>query len=192
MRAAHRTTWPGAFWNWLYDQGEEELDVTDEDGNPLYAVKVWEGQGTGRSSEPVGQADIEPGTWGKHAPWYVPCGVTGSLTDADTIKLINLAMSDGGGTWDDQELSCTLPAGHDAVSGYEHHIKAVATQEFGPGRETITWWASWLDLDLRREEAALFTAPMCDKEKTGPQGGEWGCLLIAGHDASGDDRHDWM
>jgi hypothetical protein len=129
-----------------------------------------------------------------HAPDYVSCGVTGRLTDSDTVRLINLAMSDGGGTWDGQELACELPAGHDAVPAFKHHIKRVALQEFGPGRE-VAWWASWLDLDLRRDEAVLFTAPTCDKEKKDPKDpdGEsrWVCLLIAGHDEY-DDRHDWV
>ncbi|MCX0247851.1 hypothetical protein [Streptomyces drozdowiczii] len=37
--------------NWLDDQ--EDRQLTDKDGNPRYAVVIWERRGTERSSEPI-------------------------------------------------------------------------------------------------------------------------------------------
>jgi hypothetical protein len=116
------------------------------------------------------------------------CGVRGRLADADVIKLQNLAMPGGIYNWEDQELACELPQGH----GSDHHVQSLATQDFGQADQI--WWASWLDIDGLRDEAAMFTGPVCNATLEGTEGPEgerpvWGCLLLAGHTTPNDRRH---
>ncbi|SHL76470.1 hypothetical protein [Streptomyces yunnanensis] len=106
------------------------------------------------------------------------CGARGRLCDADVIKLQNLARPGGITNWDDQELTCRLPEGHEV----EEHEQFLVEQDFG--RESQLWWATWHDVDGLREEAAMFTGPICDFTHQG-----WTCLLLAGHTTPDDQRH---
>lgn len=114
---------------------------------------------------------------------YPKCGARGKLSDADVIKLQNLAMTDGILSWHDQDLECQMPEGH----GIERHLQLVTTQSFGAVDHV--WWASWLDMDGLRDEAALFVGPTCDATESTPDGGELTCLLLAGHTTPDDERH---
>ncbi|WP_420032191.1 hypothetical protein ACN2WE_04855 [Streptomyces sp. cg28] len=107
------------------------------------------------------------------------CNAEGRLSDADVIKMQNMAMLDRDVNWDAQQLTCGLPEGHDI----EQHIALVASQGFGDGLQSV-WWASWLDMDGLRDEAALFVGPECDARHEG-----FACLLLRGHTTPDDQRH---
>lgn len=113
------------------------------------------------------------------------CGARGQLSDADAVKLQNLAFTGSVWTWDHRHLKCELPENH----GIGVHVQRLATQDF---KEPVTWWASWYDIDGLRDEAALFTGPLCgelDPESDMPPGEEAACLLLDGHSTEEDARH---
>lgn len=113
------------------------------------------------------------------------CGVRGTLSDADAAKLMNLAFASAVWTWDDRELVCELPADH----ATKIHVQRLATQDF---KEPVVWWASWLDIDSLRDEAAMFTGPLCDEVEPDSDmepGVEPACLLLQGHATDDDQRH---
>jgi len=118
----------------------------------------------------------------------VRCGVRGTLSDSDAVKLQNLAITSSIWTWDHRELTCELPAGH----AIQTHIQRLATQDF---TEPVVWWASWLDIDGLRDAAAMFTGPLCGEVEPGsgmPPGEEPACLLLQGHATPEDERHDFL
>lgn len=116
---------------------------------------------------------------------YERCGARGTLSDADAVKLQNLAFTSSIWVWDDRELACELPADH----AVKVHVKRLATQEF---TEPVVWWASWLDIDGLRDEAAMFTGPLCGEVEPGSgmdPGVEPACLFLQGHTTDEDQRH---
>ncbi|NUV54605.1 hypothetical protein G6W51_17135 [Streptomyces coelicolor] len=122
------------------------------------------------------------------------CGMRGRLADAEVIKLQNLAHTGSIYNWDNAELICGLPEGH-ADDEDDQHIQRVTEQQFG--EDTQCWWASWLDIDGLRDEAAMFTGPRCnatlDESRGGPFGRYvWECSLLAGHAQSDGDLHMTM
>lgn len=114
------------------------------------------------------------------------CGMAGTLSDADAVKLQNLPAVGGIMTWDHRELTCGLPAGH----GLEHHVQHLVVQEFG---EPVLWWAAWRDIDVLRDEAAMFTAPICGAlapaEDEVDESAPFQCLLMDEHTTDEDRRH---
>lgn len=122
------------------------------------------------------------------------CGVRGRLADAEVIKLQNLAHTGSIYNWGNAELTCQLPEGH-ADDEDDQHIQWVTDQRFGEVKQD--WWASWLDIDGLRDEAAMFTGPSCparlDESRSGPFGRYvWECALLAGHAQSDGDLHMTM
>ncbi|CAL9369092.1 hypothetical protein [Streptomyces sp. enrichment culture] len=123
---------------------------------------------------------------------YPICGMRGRLADAEMIKLHNLANTGEIYSAGKAELTCQLPEGHTDDED-DQHIQWVAEQRFG--EVTQDWWASWLDVDGLRDEAAMFTGPGCPTtldEGEDPDGGRivWQCVLLAGHvPYHGDDLH---
>lgn len=112
------------------------------------------------------------------------CGVQGRLSDNDVIKFQNLPLLDRDVNWNHQELTCGLPKDH----GIEQHIQILASQGF---ETPVLWWASWLDMDGLRDEAATFTGPICDAPYRPPGQADLGltCLLLSGHTTPDDKRH---
>lgn len=116
------------------------------------------------------------------------CQVRGRLSDADAVKLQNLAFTGSTWTWENRHLKCQLPEDHDV----EVHVQRLAAQGF---KEPVTWWASWLDIDGLRDQAALFTGPLCSEPDLGsdtPPGEEAACLLLDGHTTEDDERHMFL
>ncbi|MES9804943.1 helix-turn-helix transcriptional regulator [Streptomyces cinereoruber] len=113
---------------------------------------------------------------------YQRCGVRGTLSDADAMKLQNLAFTTAIHSWEDRNLTCELPEGHSSAE----HVAQLATQNF---EEPVVWWASWLDIDELRDAAALFTGPVCGAVDPAPGREEWDCVLLQGHMQSDDDQH---
>jgi len=107
-------------------------------------------------------------------PQVPECGARGSLTDEDTMKLMNLPFVDSIMTWDQQQLTCWLPDGHPGTA----HMQFLVCQYDLP--DTVWWWASWLDLDGHREHAVMFPGRGCDVDF---------CVLPFGHTEGGDSRH---
>ncbi|WP_032761171.1 hypothetical protein [Streptomyces alboviridis] len=126
---------------------------------------------------------------------YPVCGMRGRLADAEVIKLQNLAHTPSIYNWDNADLTCQLPEGH-ADEERDQHIQWVTEQQFGEVKQD--WWASWLDVDGLRDEAAMFTGPSCPA--TLDEGKDlhgdrivWACALLAGHvQYHGDDLHMTM
>ncbi|QKN87551.1 hypothetical protein SEA_HFRANCETTE_24 [Streptomyces phage HFrancette] len=125
---------------------------------------------------------------------YEPCGVRGQMADADAITLMNLAHTGCIVSWDIQHLECELPMGHDDDET-SHHVQHLVPQDFSAaGHQNVDWWASWIDKDDLRNNAAVFVAPMCDATLCTPgqppESG-WVCTLLAGHESEGVQRHNW-
>ncbi|MFE7510150.1 hypothetical protein ACFU8I_02815 [Streptomyces sp. NPDC057540] len=119
---------------------------------------------------------------------YEECGVQGTLSDLDAMKLQNLAFTDSIWTWEHRHLTCQLPAGH----ANEEHVTQLARQLF---KDPVVWWASWLDTDALRDAAAMFTAPECgavDPNSPHPPGQEGVCQFLQGHDWSEGDQHVYL
>ena len=101
----------------------------------------------------------------------------GRLTDTDTLKLMNLPFVDSIMTWDQQELECWLPKGHDQ-DPTSAHVQFLVGQYDGPHQ--VWWWASWLGHPEHRDNAMMFAGPACQED---------GCVLPHGHTDAGDERH---
>jgi hypothetical protein len=113
------------------------------------------------------------------------CGMPGTLSDADAVKLQNLPVTGGHMTLSHRELECGLPADH----GMGHHVQFLVAQEFG---DPVLWWAAWLDIEGLRDEAAMFVAPICGVTQAYPgmkPGMELQCLLMQEHTTDEDQRH---
>lgn len=115
------------------------------------------------------------------------CGASGALSDADTVKLQNLPTGGSIANWNNQELTCGLPTGHDL----KHHVQQVFVQEF---TKEVVWWAAWLDIDGLRDQAAMFTAPICGvtAQEVDGEGYDYTCLLMDEHVTDDDRRHIFL
>ncbi|MEU1497314.1 hypothetical protein [Streptomyces sp. NPDC005732] len=114
------------------------------------------------------------------------CGASGRLSDTDVMRLQNLAFTDSIMSWEDQALTCQLPEGHEVQS----HVQHLVGQDFGG--EWVAWWASWLDKDGLRDEAAMFTAPECNEFSEEEPEKKFVCPLLRGHTTDDDQRHIFM